>query len=93
MAFRFSLQPPKTLLELFERIRELLPQLEPRVLENVQVNVTTTTIAHGLPYVPKVIRSSLPNCLAIVCQAQPADSKYIYLRASNKCVVNVELTK
>jgi hypothetical protein len=93
MAFRFSLQPPKTLLELFERIRELLPQLEPRVLENVQVNTTTTTIAHGLPYVPKIPRAPLPNCLAIVCQARPADSTYIYLRASNKCVVNVELTR
>jgi hypothetical protein len=93
MAFRFSLQPPKSLLELFERIRELLPQLEPLVLQNVEIETTITAIAHGLGATPRLVRASTPHCLALVCQAAPSDNRCIYLRASNKCVVDVEIIR
>lgn len=91
MNFRFSLQPPKTLLELFERIRELLPQLDPWVLENVEVETTITAIAHGMGSVPTFFDIGPSHCLALVAKAAASDSKCIYLRASNKCVVDVRI--
>lgn len=93
MPFRFSLQPPKTLLELFERLRELLPQLERKVLLNVEIQTTETRVAHGLSYTPKVCLPPTSHCLAMVCESQPPDSKYVYLRASNKCVADIELVR
>jgi hypothetical protein len=93
VAFRFSLQPPKTLLELFERLRELLPQLERKVFLNVEIQTTETRVAHGLNYTPKVCLPPTSHCLAMVCESRPPDSKYVYLRASNKCVADIELVK
>ena len=91
MALRFSLAPPKTLLELFERIRELLPQLEPKVLHDIPVATTETAVAHGLGYTPQVVYPPLPHCLTIVCQERPPDDKNIYLRASVDCVCDVRV--
>ena len=91
MYFRFSLSPPKTLDELFQRIRELLPQLEPKVLHDVTVRTTTTTVAHGLGYTPQIVYPPIPHCLALVCQDQPPDKDNIYLRASNLCVCDVRV--
>jgi hypothetical protein len=93
MPFRFSLQPPKDLLDLFGRIRDLLPQLEPKILANVPVGVTVTAIAHGMRATPRFVRASSPHCLALVRQEKPADEQNIYLRASNECVVDVELVR
>jgi hypothetical protein len=93
MPFRFSSQPPKSLGELFERLRDLLPQLDPVVLHNIQVNTTITTVAHGQKSTPKMWKPGAPHCLAIVAEAAPMDSKNIYLRASNKCVVDIEVIR
>lgn len=91
MAFRFSQQPPKTLDELFRRILELLPQLEPKVLHDVTIDTTTTKVAHGLGYAPSIVIPSAPNCLALICQDQQADMRNLYLRASNLCVCDVRI--
>lgn len=91
MPLRFPLSPPRDVPELFERIRELLPQLEPKIVRNVQVNVEETAIAHGMKTVPQVVRAWAPHCLAMVCESRQADAKHIYLRASNVCVCNVEI--
>ena len=91
MFFRFPLSPPASLLDLFGRIRDLLPQLEPKILKDVSVNTETTSIAHGLKRPPRIVRAPLPHCLAFVCEAQPPDATNIYLRASNICVCDVEL--
>ena len=93
MAFRFSLVPPSSLLELFERVRELLPQIGPAstIIPNVEVGIEETAIAHGLGSAPSMVRTSTPHCLAIVGQTRQADIKCIYLHASNLCVVDVEV--
>ena len=98
MAFRFPKVPPKSLLELFQWIRDLLPQLEPKFIYDIQVQATVdqanpviTTVCHGLKNPPSFVRVSLPDCEAFVCFAKEADSRNIYLRASNLCVVSVEI--
>ena len=90
MFFRFSLQPLTSLQDLFGRIRDLLPQLEPKILKDIPVTTDITPVAHGLNRAPRVVRQPVPHCLAMVCQAQPPDDHNIYLRASNLCVCDVE---
>ena len=88
MPFRFSTQPPKTLLELFERIRELLPQLEIPILFNCEVGTDETAIAHGLKQVP---RMAIPftHCLAPACETRAPDAQNVYVRAAVLCVANI----
>lgn len=87
--FRFPVSIPKTLGELFERIRELLPQLEARVLPNRLIGTTETKIAHGLKSTPVFVVPSHPHCIAVVKETRRPDQEFIYLKATNPCVVNV----
>lgn len=88
MAFRFATSSPRTLEELFQRIRELLPQLEPRVMADVEVGTQTTAIAHGLQGVPRFYALK-PHCLAMWCEAKIPDTKNVYVRASNLVVCDL----
>ena len=92
-ALRFPTHPPQTLQELFERVRDVVRQLETKELRNVEVETTETAVAHGLGHVPSWVGMPIPHCLSLVRQTKRPDDKCIYLRASNKCVVHVELTK
>lgn len=87
---RFSTQPPKDLQEEHRRLVELLPQLERRFIEDVEVGTTETAIAHGLNFTPRHA-NPIPHCLAMVCETKRPDSRNVYLRASNLCVVTLEL--
>ena len=87
--FRFPVSVPASLSELFERIRELLPQLELKVLPNRPVGTTETVIAHGLKSTPVFVVTGNPHCIAIVKETRRANGKHIYLKATNACVVNV----
>jgi hypothetical protein len=89
MPFRFPHREPRDAKELYQWLRELLPELEIRVLENCEVGTTTTPIAHGLGMVPFFVRCSTPHCIALVRQVKKADNKNVYLRATNACVVDV----
>jgi hypothetical protein len=89
MAFRFPTQPPKTLMELFDRLRELLPQVEVKVLASREIGTTETPIAHGLRQVPIFVRTSNPHCLAVIRKTKNPDDKCVYLRATNKVVADV----
>lgn len=90
MPFRFPKRPPRDATELYEWIRELLPQLEPIILYNCEVGTDVTAIAHGLNFVPR-LAAPVPHCIAIVCETKAPDAHNIYLRASNLCVVNVRV--
>jgi hypothetical protein len=91
MHFRFPLSPPASLLELFGRVRDLLPQLERKTFTNVQIGTVTTAVAHGCRSIPRIVGNPIPHCLAMVCQDQPPDAQNVYLRASNECVVDFEV--
>lgn len=88
MEFRFSTQPPKTLLELHERIRELLPQLAPLILRNYEVGVTETAIAHGLKQTPQMAIPFTHN-LSPACECRFPDERNVYVRAAVPCVCNI----
>jgi hypothetical protein len=87
---RFSTQPPKDLQELHRRLAELLPQLEHKFIEDVEVGTEETPIAHGLNYTPSHA-IPLPHCLALVCETKRPTKEHVFLRATNKCVVTVEI--
>jgi hypothetical protein len=89
MAFRFPIRIPKTLDEMFGWLRELLPQLEIKVLKDRQIETTTTAIAHGLGSVPVFVRTSNPHCISIIRKAKAPDKNCVYLRATNKVVADV----
>jgi len=91
MLLRFPTSPPKTLLELFERLRELVRQVERKILVNVIVETSETEIAHGLGVVPRIILPGAPHCIALIKQTRDADKTCIYLKASIRCVVNIEV--
>jgi len=87
----FPTSIPQTLRELYERVMELVPQVERNVLVNVIVETTETAIAHGLSAVPRIILPGAPHCIAVIRQTKDADKKCIYLKATNQCVVNIEV--
>lgn len=69
---------------------ELLPQLEQILIEDKEVGTDETAIAHGLNFTPRHAEP-LPHCLALVCETKRPDSKNVYLRASNLCVVTIRI--
>ena len=89
MAFRFSLQPPKTLQELFERVRDLLPQVEVKVLASREIDTSETPIAHGLRQVPIFVCPGSPHSISIIRKTRSPDSQCIYLRAAKKVVADI----
>jgi hypothetical protein len=89
MAFRYPTSIPRSLEEQHERMRELLRQIEPIVLANVEVDTAETPIAHGQKSVPRWVRDSTPHSLSRVRQTRPADAKNVYFRASKKCVIDL----
>lgn len=93
MALRFALRPSQTVEDLSKQVQELIPQIDrqPRVIRNVEVLTTETAIAHGLNYPPSYFSHSIPHCLTMIRQTRFPDSKNVYLRATVKCVVNLEI--
>lgn len=89
MALRYATSIPKSLPELHERIRELVRQLEPLVIANVEVRTTETAIAHGQKSVPRWVRDSTPHSLSRVRQTRAPDATNVYFRASKKCVIDL----
>jgi hypothetical protein len=89
MTFRFPTHPPSSLLELFQWVRDLLPQLEPKIIKNMEIGTNETAVAHGLKSVPRFVSHSTPDCLVRIRQTKPPDAKNIYFRASTLCVVDV----
>lgn len=88
----FPETPNGTLGELWRAIIRLLPQVEPKAvtLRNVQVETVETPVAHGTGRAPAMV-SVVPHNLQIVCQCKEPDAKYVYLRASAQCVVDVKV--
>jgi len=58
---------------------------------NVIVETTETAIAHGLGVVPRLILPGAPHCIAVIKQTKDADNQCIYLKATIRCVVNIEV--
>lgn len=90
MKLRFSTQPPKTLEELHRRLVELLPQLETKILRNMEIGIEPTSIAHGLGRTPEFYRVT-PHHLHIWCEDREPDKNYLYLRATGPVVVDIEV--
>ena len=88
MPFRFPLSQPQTPQELFERVRELLPQLEMPIIANKEIGVTETAIAHGLNQVPRMA-IPFPHCLVTACETRSPDNRNVYVRAVVPCVANI----
>ena len=86
----FPTQPSKTLQELEQKLFRLVPQLERKTLENYEVGTGMTAIAHGLPGTPRIVNPR-PHSLCMWCEAAPADTKCIYLRASAVAVFTIEV--
>jgi hypothetical protein len=93
MAFRYPTSRCRSLPELEDRVRELVRQLEPVVLENRIVETTETAIAHGLGEVPGWVGWDPPHCVSIVRQTRAPDHRNIYLRAVKRCVINVRVLR
>lgn len=93
MPYRLPTSQPQSLHELWERFREYVRQTEPVVLENVMVGTTETVVPHGLGEIPIWVAYDSPHCVAIVKQTRHADTKRLYLKATNRCVVNVRLLR
>lgn len=91
MAWRFPIRIPKTVDELFGWLRELLPQLEIKVLKDRKIETTETAIAHGLGSVPIYVRTSNPHCIAVIRETRRPDKKCVYLRATNQVVADVRV--
>jgi hypothetical protein len=85
---RFATSVPKTLEELYERIRELLPQIEPKVITNMEIGTSETAVAHGLPFVPGYA-FLIPHSCTMWCHTRFPDSKNAYFRAKNPVVADV----
>ena len=84
----FPTQPARTLPELEQKLFKLVPQLELWMVEDMEVGITSTAIAHGLPATPRFV-FPVSQSLTPVCKAGPPDSKHIYLRAAAPCVCDV----
>lgn len=93
MGYRYPTSRCRSLPELEDRVRELVRQLEPVVLENVPIGTSETVISHGLGETPGWVGPDFPHCRALIEQTRPPDRKRIYLRASNDCVVNILLKR
>jgi len=93
MGLRYPTSRCKSLPELEDRVRELVRQLEPVVLENRVIETTETIVAHGLGEVPGWIGWDPPHCVAIIRQTRAADHRNIYLQATNRCVINVRVLR
>lgn len=93
MALRFPQRQPRDAAELYQWLRELLPDLEIKVVENCEIGTQETIVAHGLGSVPFFVRCSTPHCISVVRQTRKADSHNVYLRSTNRCVVDVFVAK
>lgn len=93
MPFRFPTSIPKTLTEMWERLREFVRQLEPVILKNVAIGTTETAVAHGLGERPAWFGWDPPHCIAIVRQTRDPDQKCVYLRATNPCVIDLKFVR
>lgn len=93
MGYRYPTSRCRSLSELEDRVRELVRQLEPVILENRIVETTETVVAHGLGEVPGWVGWDPPHCVAIVRQTRAPDKRNVYLRATVRCVVNVRVMR
>ena len=93
MGYRFPTSVPTSLPDMWERLRELVHQLEPVVLRNVAIATTETAVAHGLREVPGWVGWDPPHCIAIVKQTKDPDKDCVYLKATNACVINVYVVR
>jgi hypothetical protein len=93
MGFRYPTSRCRSLPELEDRVRELVRQLEPVILENRIIETTETAVAHGLGEVPGWIGWDPPHCVAVVRQTRAPDHRNVYLRATTRCVVNVRVLR
>jgi hypothetical protein len=93
MPFRFPTSIPKTLTEMWERLRECVRQLEPVILKNVAIGTTETAVAHGLGERPAWFGWDPPHCIAIVRQTRDPDQKCVYLRATNPCLIDLKFVR
>lgn len=93
MPFRFPTSIPKTLTEMWERLREFVRQLEPVILKNVAIGTTETAVAHGLGERPAWFGWDPPHCIAVVRQTRDPDQKCVYLRATNPCVIDLKFVR
>ena len=90
--FDFPRRPDGTLLELWQAILRLLPQLTRKTLRACTVYQVETPIAHGEKSAPKGC-NVLPLSDARVWQTQNPDEHYFYLAASANILVNIEVIR
>jgi hypothetical protein len=86
----FPQRPPETLVELWQWVRALLPQLRRTVVRTFAVGTTETPLAHGMRFAPQMAHP-VPRADVRVWQTQIPDARFVYLAASSACTVDVEI--
>jgi len=87
---RFPSRPLGTVQELERATRDLVSQLERRVINNMSVEIDRTALAHGMSTTPSMVHV-IAHSNAHVWQCAAPDSKCVYLQADAPCVVDVEV--
>lgn len=90
MAISLPQRANATTEELARDLRDLLPQLERRVLSSVTIGTTSTPLAHGLSGTPRLV-NVLPHADARVWRSAAPDGSVVYLQASVSVACDVEV--
>ena len=90
MSLSFPRTPGAPVGDLWRACLELVPQLERRVIYGVTIGTTSTSVSHGLGYVPK-IAIPVPRADARVWRSADPDTERVYFAASAAVVCDIEV--